>query len=301
VEPGDLELHTTMRHAEGESLTPVPPDATAIFFGSSYHADYATLLASPDDMPAVAEAVAAYCAATGEPAPPEPARWDVVDLRRLRCADPATDALADAFGRQAPAHGWTMALEQEDVCPVVSLPRDGTLDDVLGTLGKKERHEIRRKVRRAEAAGEVRLDTSTDPRADLPAFIDLHQKRWGSDGLFPDTPGGAQSRTFIRRLFELQGADGPFRLAFLSVGDRRVAAGLTFETSDTLLFYNAGIAPDARELSPGVVMIERYLRRALEQGMTRLDFLRGNEPYKYEWGATDEPIGRILVRRSDAR
>ena len=52
-----------------------------------------------------------------------------------------------------------MYLEQEDVCPVVTLPRGGTLDDVLGALGKKERHEIRRKVRRAEAAGEVRLET----------------------------------------------------------------------------------------------------------------------------------------------
>jgi CelD/BcsL family acetyltransferase involved in cellulose biosynthesis len=29
-----------------------------------------------------------------------------------------------------------------------------------------------------------------------------------------------------------------------------------------------------------------------------MDFLRGNEPYKYEWGARDEPIQRLLVRRS---
>jgi CelD/BcsL family acetyltransferase involved in cellulose biosynthesis len=32
-------------------------------------------------------------------------------------------------------------------------------------------------------------------------------------------------------------------------------------------------------------------------GKTRFDFLRGNEPYKYEWGAVDEPIQRVLVRR----
>ncbi len=299
VEPGDLELQTTMRHTQGEPLTPVAPDATAIFFGASYHADYATLLAMPGDLPAAADAVAAYCAATGEPA--NGARWDVVDLRRLRCADPATDALAEAFGRRAEAHGWMMYLEQEDVCPIVSLPQPGTLDDVLGTLGKKERHEIRRKVRRAEAAGEVRMDASPDPLADLPAFIDLHQKRWGADGLFPDTPGGAQSRVFVRRLFELLGASGPFRLSFLTVGGRRIAAGLTVETDDTLMYYNAGVDPEARELSPGVVMIERYLRYAIERGMTRLDFLRGNEPYKYEWGAVDERIGRILVRRSADR
>ena len=31
--------------------------------------------------------------------------------------------------------------------------------------------------------------------------------------------------------------------------------------------------------------------------MRRLDFLRGDEGYKYEWGAMDEPIQRLLVRR----
>ena len=94
--------------------------------------------------------------------------------------------------------GWTLNVEREDVCPVATLPAGGSIDDYLATLGKKERHEIRRKVRRAEAAGEVRLDDSADPLADLPAFIDLHQKRWGADGLFPDTPGGEQSRVFFR-------------------------------------------------------------------------------------------------------
>src|SRR3990172_7244088 len=45
VEPGDIELRTRMRHAEGSPLTPVPADAKAVFFGASYHADYATVLA----------------------------------------------------------------------------------------------------------------------------------------------------------------------------------------------------------------------------------------------------------------
>ena len=71
----------------------------------------------------------------------------------------------------------------------MTLPEGADLDGYLATLGKKERHEIRRKVRRAEAAGDVRLDESADPLRDLDAFIDLHQKRWGADGLFPPTPG----------------------------------------------------------------------------------------------------------------
>ena len=297
VEPDDVELRTTIRHTDGPVLTPVSPDAKAVFFGASYHADYATLLAAPADLPAAADALAGYCAEVGDPGHPVP--WDAVDLRRLRMGDPAADALAAAFGSREMAQGWTLNVEPEEVCPVATLPQGGTLDDHLATLGKKERHEIRRKVRRAEAVGEVRLDDSPDPLADLPAFIDLHQKRWGADGLFPDTEGGAHSRTFFQRLFELFPVGGPLSLAFLTVGGRRIAAGVSFQTADSLLYYNAGVDPEARDLSPGVLMVERYVRRALERGLARMDFLRGDEAYKYEWGAIDEPIRRLLVRRTE--
>ena len=228
---------------------------------------------------------------------------ELVDVERVGERRDGADLLAleTAFGRREQACGWTVSTEQEDVCPVVTLTAGASFDDYLGTLGKKERHEIRRKVRRAEAVGEIRLQDSTEPLADLPAFIELHQRRWGDRGLFPDTPGGEQSRVFARRLFELFAADGPLRLSFLTVGERRIAAGIAFETPGAIYYYNAGVDPDARELSPGVLMVERYMRRAIERGIPRVDFLRGDEPYKYEWGAVDEPIQRVLVRRTEQR
>ena len=96
------------------------------------------------------------------------------------------------------------------------------------------------------------------------------------------------------------GPAGALRLTFLTVGGRRIAAGIHFETADGYLYYNAGVDPDARDLSPGVVMIHRYVERAIATGRHRMDFLRGDEPYKYDWGAEDEPIQRLLVRRRDS-
>ena len=184
----------------------------------------------------------------------------------------------------------------------MTFPEGASFDDYLGTLDKKARHEIRRKLRRAEAAGDLRLTASTDPIADLEVFIDLHQRRWG--------PSWASSRR--RRAARPRGpssgacsrsaaAPGRVRLSFLTVDDRRIAAGIHVETPDAWMFYNAGIDPDARELSPGVVLAARYVQSALEAGARRFDFLRGDEPYKYEWGAVDEPIQRLLVRRDAVR
>jgi CelD/BcsL family acetyltransferase involved in cellulose biosynthesis len=307
VEPTDAESATKIRHGDQvPNLTPVPATAKAVFFGASYHADYATILAAPEHLPAVAAAVVDHLAGEGmllDPGHPEP--WDVVDLRRLRCGDPTADALAAAFGAREIQEGWTLDLEREDVCPVVTFPEGATFEDYLGTLDKKARHEIRRKLRRAEAAGEVRLAESPSPLDDLDDFIDLHQRRWGEDGLFPPTPGGDASRVFLRRVFEESGPDGAIRLSFLTVGDRRIASGIHVRTPDTWMFYNAGIDPDAKELSPGVILAACYVRAAMEAGAKRFDFLRGDESYKYEWGSVDEPIQRLLVRRdgtgNDAR
>jgi len=295
VEPSDELTRTKLRHGSETNLTPVPATATAVFMGASYHADYATFLADPSDMPAVTDAVAEHLA--GPPAPGE-VPWDVVDLRRLRCGDPNADGLAAAFGRREISCGWTLNVEREDVCPVLTLPEGIDFEEYLETLEKKHRHEIRRKIRRAAAAGQIELVESSDPLSELPAFIELHQKKWGADGLFPPTPGGERSRTFVRRMFEEFGPHGMLRLSFLSVGGRRVAAGAHFDDGHTVAYYNAGIDPDAKDLSPGVVMIAWLIRRAIELGRRRVDFLRGNEPYKYEWGAVDEPLQRVLVRRT---
>jgi CelD/BcsL family acetyltransferase involved in cellulose biosynthesis len=308
VEVGDAEVHTSMRHGTEPNLTPVSPTAKAVYFGASYHADYASILGDPSDLPDIADAVVTALGSDAALDPDHPRPWDIVDLRRLRTGDPTADAFASAFGAREMAEGWTLNVEAEDVCPVAKLPGDGTpgaatIDDFLATLGKHDRHEIRRKVRRAETAGDIQLVESTDPLDDLQSFIELHQAKWGDDGLFPPTRGGDQSRVFVSRMLELLGPDttaalGTAHLSFLTLDGTRIGASIFFETRDSLLYYNAGVSPDARHLSPGIVMVERLVRHALARGLTRLDFLRGNESYKYEWGSLDEPIQRLLVRRT---
>lgn len=301
VEDGDAATASKLRGLGSGRLTPVPATAKAVFFGASYHSDYATILAAPDDLDGVAAALVEHLALPGSIDPQHPADWDAVDLRRLRCGDPAADALAAAFGAREIAEGWTLNLEREDVCPVVHLTPGTPFDDYLSTLEKKSRHEIRRKLRRAEGAGPIRFERAADPLAELDAFIDMHQGKWGENGLFPPTPGGDASRVFLRRWFEESGPNGPVELHFLTVGGRRIAAGILVDDGRRLMFWNAGVDSEARDLSPGVVLAARCIQLALERGREAFDFLRGNEPYKYEWGAVDEPIQRLLVRRDDDR
>lgn len=301
VEPQDAATHTALRRRH-DAGTDLRPDAKAVFMAASYHADYATLLADPADLPAVAAAVVANLA--GDPDPTHgrsPRPWDVLDLRRWRDDDPALPILEAAFRAAAAENDWEVHREREDVCPVVTLPAGGSWDDYLATLDKKARHEIRRKVRRAEGAGEVRFSLSPLTAETVERFIALHQARWGADGLFPDTEGGDRSRRFLHRLTELEAAEGStamLQLGLVHVGERLIFASAGFDDGQTCFFYNAGMDPEARELSPGVTGAAAYIRDRLVAGRTRFDFLRGDETYKYEWGAIDEPIHRLIVLRT---
>ena len=205
VEPEDALTHTKMRHGHDVALTPVAPTATAIFFGASYHADYATLLAAPADLPAVADALAGYLAEPvgaapvgrrGPPAPPlrrsggRRSRGRVRGARDRRGLDAQRRARGRLPGRDPAGrlrHGRLPRRPRQEGAP---------RDPAQGPTCRRR-------------SGEIRLDDSPDPLADLETFIDLHQKRWGADGLFPDTPGGAQSRVLFRRLFELHGPGRP--------------------------------------------------------------------------------------------
>lgn len=271
---------------------PSTASAGSVFLAASYHADYATALGRPGDMAAVAAATVTHLARLFEE---EPA-VERVDLRRMRAGDPFLAHLAREARERADVWGWRVELAQEDVCPTIALGEDWS--DLLGSLGKKARHEVRRKLRRARDAGSVSLRYLPLDREAADRFIGLHQARWGSAGLFADTEDGQRGRAFLHRLVELEaveGASAQFHLAEVTVGDRVVYTLAGFAAGGTCYFYNAGMEPTALDLSPGVVGTATYLRDRIEAGDTRFDFLRGDEPYKYGWSATDEAIYRLVI------
>ena len=299
TQPEDEATATVLRRGNARAGgTSVAPNAKAVFFGASYHADYATVLADPADLPAVADALVDALAGPPDPSHGDQA-WDVVDLRRLRTTDPALPALENAFRAAGQAHGWHVVREREDVCPVVTFPGGGW-DDYLATLGKKARHEVRRKLRRAEAHGPIKLTRGVPSEESINRFIALHRARFGEEGLFPDNEGGLRAEHFVHRLAELERTEGEnaqFEGIEVFSGDWLLFVALSFDDGSTTYLYNAGIDPTAAELSPGVTGNAAYLRDRLEVGRSRFDFLRGNEAYKYEWGAVDEPVERLLVVR----
>jgi CelD/BcsL family acetyltransferase involved in cellulose biosynthesis len=222
---------------------------------------------------------------------PEASDWDVLDLCNVH-QDSPTLAMLPAL---AETRGWTVAVVREDVCPVLPLP--GSWDEYLQMLGKKDRHELRRKLRRAEAQGDLHWYI-VGPRHNLAGeiedFLDL---------MTASTPDKAefltlQMRSFFRQLARVMYDAGWLQLAFLEVGGQKAAAYFNFVYNNRVLVYNSGLDWQSfPHLSTGIVLAAYCIQHAIEQGREAFDFMQGDERYKYQLGGQDVEVRRLTIRK----
>jgi len=217
--------------------------------------------------------------------------WDVLDL----CNLPQESLAPDRLRALAAARGYQTRVETEDVCPVIDLP--ATWDGYLKQLDKKQRHEVRRKLRRAESEADTRLVVIGDDHDlthEMRAFVQLHQKSTPEKTKFMDP----QMQRFFFDVAQVLQARGWLQLTFLEIEGTKAASLLNFDYQDSILVYNSGYDPEQfAHLSPGWVLTARCIEHAIALGRRKFDFLRGNEDYKYRFGGRDTEVRRLLIAR----
>ncbi len=192
------------------------------------------------------------------------------------------------------ALGLAVSVEESDRSPFI--PLAASYESYIEGLGKKDRHELRRKVRRAaEALPGLSfrvVETREDLSRDFPSFVALHRKSHADKRDFMD----GRMEGFFRETAEAFLAAGQLRLAFLSAGPDDVAAAFQLSWRGAMLLYNSGFDPERRAASPGLVLVARCIEDAIRLGMREYDFLRGRERYKYDLGGRDRIVFRATVR-----
>ena len=269
----------------GQELVGVAPlmrdDGRLTFAGDTEICDYM-------DFTAVAGAEQAVLTAVLRSLSEEP--WQELVLWGVRDDSPTLRALPSVCA----GLGLLLEVELEDVCPRVDLP--ASWEEYLAGLNKKDRHELRRKLRKLPQGGEVGLEVLERPdetEAALDDFLRLHGAARSEKAAFMTE----RMARFFRRIVLALAQEGLVELIFLTLDHVRVAGVLCFRTEDELLLYNSGYEPAYAGLSVGLLSKALALQRAIEEGRRRFDFLRGAEPYKYDLGAENLNVYRCVIRR----
>lgn len=178
-----------------------------------------------------------------------------------------------------------------DVCPQAEL--GGSWEGFTAALGRKDRHELKRKLRRlSQGGGSEALATPPHRLSqDMEEFLGL--MRCNQEKAEFLTPG---REAFFKDLASL-GQDGMVRLFFLEVAGRRVAATLCFDLGEELALYNSGYDPAYASLSAGLLLKALCIKEAVALGKKRFNFLRGAEAYKYHLGGKDQVLYSLVVTR----
>jgi CelD/BcsL family acetyltransferase involved in cellulose biosynthesis len=217
--------------------------------------------------------------------------WDEIDLHCIPAASPY-----QVLHEAATGQGLVPQRQVEDVCPIIPLPP--TWDDYLAMLDKKQRHELRRKIRRAEGGGQVEWYMTSDPgllSEDVEDFLSLHRK---SSRDKDDFMGEPAMQGFFHEMARFSLVRDWLELSFLLLDGQKAASMLCLAYNNETLVYNSGYDPERfGYFSPGIVLLGYHIRDSIAKGRSGFDFLRGDEVYKHRFGGQDTEVFQITLRR----
>jgi len=203
--------------------------------------------------------------------------WDALYLTSLSCEGNLAKYLSESDLR------LKVISEDSILSPYISLDKDPI--SFLGSMKRKKRYNLNREKKILFDKNDVNLVKVTDEE-------DL---KWGMDELFElhsarAIDRGIQSTFSDKAIYDFHAELshkfiklGWLRLYFLKTGNKFIASAYGFIFNDCFYFFQTGMDPEWKKLSPGKVLIFSILQDIKDDNVVEFDFLEGDETYKSFW------------------
>ena len=212
-----------------------------------------------------------------------------LDLKSVRPDSLTMLELADTARQQ----GYEVSCSKLDVSFDMELP--ATWDEYLLRLKGKQRHEVRRKLRRLNEAGNITYRIVEDVQGvkkELATFFELFRVSREDKEIFMT----AQMTSFFQALTETLAAEKLLKLLFLDIDENPAAAVLCFDDNASIYLYNNGFDISFSQLSVGLLCKVFSIKYAIENGKKKYDFLKGTETYKHRLGGQEVPLYACKIK-----
>ena len=176
----------------------------------------------------------------------------------------------------------------------VELDLPATWDEYLALLTKKQRHEVKRKLRRLWEADNVEyhcIKVNQEVKNRMDTFLKLFSLSQEDKANFM-TP---QMESFFRLLAETMAKLGLLRVGIIEVNELPAAMIMGFDYNNTMYLYNSAYDPNYNSLSVGLLCKVLCLKESIERAKKKWDFLKGGEHYKYQLGGREVTLYRCQI------
>ena len=183
-----------------------------------------------------------------------------------------------------------------DVSSELELP--ATWDEYLLMLTGKQRHEIRRKIRRLHKEARIKyrvVESVEEVRAEIDTFFALFKSSSEVKADFLTD----RMDSYFRSLAEAMAEAKMLKLYFLDLDDTTAAASMCFDYNATIYLYNSGYEPRLGALSVGLLCKVFSIQDSIQNGSQKYDFLKGAESYKHRLGGREVPLCRCQIQLPD--
>ena len=181
-----------------------------------------------------------------------------------------------------------MERKKDNTCPYLALNKNTEMvvDKFSGSFLKGLLRYDRKLKREGELKfHKVKKETEIEPI--MGSFFELHCRRW------EDTSTPSKFEDKKEREFALKAAKGLSKsdllyLVYLTHNDNILVVFFGMEDGTNIYYYLHAMDPDYKKYKVGHLIMYYLILDSIEKNYNIVDFLRGDEPYKYNWGATNK-------------
>jgi len=211
-----------------------------------------------------------------------------LDLKHVRPDSTVLNNLAPL----AQDRGLAVETVKDNVSYEMDLP--ASFDAYLESLSTKQRHEVRRKLRRLNEEGTIMYRSVGEGEAVNSAmgtfykmFVESRQDK--ADFMTE------KMRSFFNLLVGAMAGAGLLKLGILELDGKPLAEIMCFDYQDCIYLYNSGYDPNYVSLSAGLLSKVLAIKDSIENGRKKFDFLKGAETYKSHLGGREVPLFRCQI------